>query len=180
MTPHLNSTSAVYTILPEARVSLAATRTPNYLIPRQHIIFLLGLFFSADFLTPLTPTFLKSLTLLISGPFQVISISLPSCSNDELGMCHTVWASALVVTYLITHHCYSTGHSAHQKQTTSPCKNHQETLPGTCGYHPWAGTLPYTLPWPSGRLSRAHIGCPQCNTSAPFFLWKVLDLCQHS
>lgn len=51
-----------------------------------------------------------------------------------------------LLTYLTLHHCCRTRHNGHRKQTTSPCKNHQETLPGTCGCRPWAGTLPYTLP----------------------------------
>lgn len=54
--------------------------------------------------------------------------------------------SGPVLTYLTRCHCCRTRRNAHQKQTISLCKNRQETLPGTCGCHPWAGTLPCTLP----------------------------------
>lgn len=50
------------------------------------------------------------------------------------------------LTYLIPQNCCRPGQTAHQKQTASLCKTHQETLPGICGCHPWAETLPYTLP----------------------------------
>ena len=77
---------------------------------------------------------------------QVISTGLSSrrliqrvCLIMNLG-------SESVLTYLTLCHCWRIRHNAHQKQTTSLCKNQQETPPGTCGCHPWAGTLPCTLP----------------------------------
>lgn len=51
-----------------------------------------------------------------------------------------------MLTYLTLYHCCRIRHSAHQKQTTSLCRNHWETPPGTCGCPLWAGTLPGTRP----------------------------------
>lgn len=63
---------------------------------------------------------------------------------------------------LIPHHCCRTRHNAHQKQITSPCKSHQEILLSICGYHPWAGTLPYTLPGCGKTRRNRNLKAPKC------------------
>lgn len=74
------------------------------------------------------------------------STGLPSRMVHTEGVPDQEFRVQPLLTYLILCHCCRIRHNAHQKQTTSLCRNHRETPPGTCGCRPWAGTLPCTLP----------------------------------
>ena len=88
--------------------------------------------------------------VVLCSPFpfirQAISTGLPSRRLIQRMCLLRSCCSEPVLTYPTLCRCWRIRHNAHRKQTTSLCKNHQETPPGTCGCHPWAGTLPCTLP----------------------------------